>query len=375
MKAREIAYYFVSKSFSGIARVIHKTRKISKLSKTRNSWICSIFRIRLFEDLKLDKNVASWLINPGRFVFYSVFLLLFGVNAIWSLYTGRFALDSLVETRNFFEDWPNLINYIFLCPIYVTFGLCFIVHVFSLREKLNEKCLLGKDFVERQIAPIYVLGGLAIFVSSFLISFYAAELEKFEWVFWFQSIEGSGVKTLSTPHGFYYLITNFLLNLVVVATVAAHVEYFIVSYNVGKTIQEMDRSSKTISSGLLDVSQLPDLFKSFSALYAVSKIIVVALLFNLYTWRAQQPEFVGMLELSILLLALLGAAVVSYPRYHVQYKLYELWKNNDLDVYPEIRNSLVAGIANVADIVILGGAMTNLVIYVLNKSGVNIKLF
>lgn len=113
----------------------------------------------------------------------------------------------------------------------------------------------------------------------------------------------------------------------------------------------------------------------FSSLYAVSKIIVVAVLFNMYTWKAQDPNFLGMLDLSILLVALLGAAVVSYPRYHIQYWLFKLWSKAGNDEYPEIRRPIITGVASIADIIILGGAMTNLLVYVFNKSGVSIKLW
>jgi len=84
---------------------------------------------------------------------------------------------------------------------------------------------------------------------------------------------------------------------------------------------------------------------------------------------------VGMLDFTILFLALMGVAVVSYPRYHVHYWLYRAWQKSDPSEYPETRYPWAVGLADFADVLILGGAMTNLVAYVLTKSGVTLRLF
>ncbi len=95
----------------------------------------------------------------------------------------------------------------------------------------------------------------------------------------------------------------------------------------------------------------------------------------MYTWKAQQLSFIGMLDLSIVLLSLAGVAVVSYPRYHIQYWIYRTWRTYNIHDYPDVRSPIVAGIASIADILILGAAMTNLIYYVLNKSGISLKFY
>ena len=119
---------------------------------------------------------------------------------------------------------------------------------------------------------------------------------------------------------------------------------------------------------------LASLFRPFSSLYALSKVFIVLILANLYTWRAAKPLFVGTLEVTVLVVALLGVAVVSFPRYHIQYRLFQLWRANGIEEYPEIRHPLARGTASLADVLILGGAMTNLLAYVLQKSGVQLSL-
>ena len=71
----------------------------------------------------------------------------------------------------------------------------------------------------------------------------------------------------------------------------------------------------------------------------------------------------------------LGAAVVSFPRYHIQYRLFQLWHVSGIEEYPETRHPLAKGTASLADVIVLGGAMTNLLAHVLQKSGLQVTLW
>ena len=81
-----------------------------------------------------------------------------------------------------------------------------------------------------------------------------------------------------------------------------------------------------------------------------------------------------MLEFTVLLLALLAVAVVSFPRYHIQYSLARLWWQAGKIEYPDIRFPISKGFANLADVLILGAAMTNLVAYVFQKANIPFNL-
>jgi hypothetical protein len=93
----------------------------------------------------------------------------------------------------------------------------------------------------------------------------------------------------------------------------------------------------------------------------------------MYTWKAQEPGFVGILDFTILLIAVLGAILISYPRYHIQFWLHKIWQSTGKSEYPDIRNAFYMGLANFADYVIIGALMLNLVMYVFQKLGLNIE--
>lgn len=367
MKAREVVYFILS---SIIGYFVHRPLVIR--------WL-SIFTFHVEGSLPHDTNIRRWLRTPGIPIGASVFFLLFIVNGIWSWFNGRFFIDDNPDTRNFLEDWPNLINYTVLCPLYTTLGLWFIVHISHLRSNLKETGLhqaLGlTGFEESGKLWKYVICAGTILLSSVLsISFFASELPQYRYSFWFQGLSTTGDKVL-TAHGFYYLITNMMLNLVVVVVIALHLEMLAVACYVGKALQGKLSNEHSLSAPLMDTEGIIKMFSPFTDLYLVSKVLVVIFIANMYTWRAQELDFTGILDVSIILVALLGVAVVSYPRYHAQSWLYRAWRTNGILGYPETRNPLVVGLASVADLLILGSATTNLIAYVLDKSGVQLQLF
>jgi hypothetical protein len=367
MRAREFIYYMVT----GMVGV--------RLPERKTVSLFSAFSFPRDGAALDERRISNWLRSPGLYIGLFSLLALLGVNAVWSALRGRFLPDAGVTTRNFLEDWPNLINYSLLCPLYVVFGTYFVTHIGGLRNALTRSGLLPAlgvaDELPTRSGKKWALSvGLIVLSSMLSISFYASELPNYRWLFWFQSISAHGDRIL-TAHGYYYILTNIFLNLLMVAVVATHFEMFAVSWIVGKGIRKLMTEKKPLPESLTSPDDLLRLFKPFTSLYVASKVLVVVVLVNMYTWKAQEPDFRGMLEFTIVFLALMGAAVVSYPRYHVHYWLYRAREQAKPSEYPETRYPWAVGLADFADLLILGGAMTNLLAYVLTKSGVNIKLF
>lgn len=194
MKARETLYYAISNT---IGKFI-QCRTILKF--------LSIFSFPGRGESLIEPGIGKWLKNKGVIVYIITISLLFGVNAIWSTASGRLLSDSLPETRNFFEDWPNILNYLFICPLYVTFGICFLVHISDLRSSLIKTSLATTldipDFKNKPSIFNYVAIGIVLFFSTLSISFYAAELSKYDYLFWFQTVTNSGEKIFS-PMGIF----------------------------------------------------------------------------------------------------------------------------------------------------------------------------
>jgi hypothetical protein len=367
MNAREALYYGLT---TGLRPVF--ARRWARKS-------LGLFNLGLASRGLLDPGMRHWLRKKGPWVYAATVIVLFGVNAVWALAGGRFAPDVVEGTRTFGEDWANWINYLLVCPLYVTFGICFILHSFELRECLAANGFFPLVGIRPSDRPgrraALITAALVILVASGVtVTLFTRELSNYDFTFWFQVKGAGGTKELN-GQGIYYVITNGALNLVAVTIVAAHVEFLSVAAEIGHQLRSYEPEHTQPPKALLSKDDVVAYLHPFTSLYVVSKILVMAFLLNMYTWKVDAPGIVGMIDLTILLLGILAAAVVSYPRYHVQHALYQVWRAHGKDEYPEVRRPVAVGLANLADLVILGGAMTNLLVYVAHKSNVDVRLF
>ena len=180
-----------------------------------------------------------------------------------------------------------------------------------------------------------LLIALVFLISLIAISYYSNELRGYDHAFWFETLTKSKEKIFSS-HGYYYLLTNLLLNSMAIFVIVAHFEFFSFSSLIGRRLKNYlngtneDIANSIVSGNLLKKENLIKYFEPFVSLYAVSKILIILYMINMYTWKAQNPEFNGILEFTILLISFLGVILVSYPRYHIQYWLYKLWNKNGI---------------------------------------------
>jgi len=277
-----------------------------------------------------------------------------------------------------------LINYFLICPIYIIFGITFIFSILKLRKQLYESSIFKKlDFKFNansfRNANIFYIS-LSFLISIVVISFYGSELNKYNYQFWFQD----GPSQIRHAHHIYYLIYNFIILLIVLTAASYHLELFYIAKKFGdkiRTLIQSKESNSDVISELCDTNKIKKTFFPYVSLYAISKILIFAVLLNLYTWKAQNPNFIGMLDLTIFAYFILGIIIVSYPRHHIQYWIYKTWQINKIDNYPDIRLTKVQGIISLFDVFVLGTAFFNLLSYMLIKLGFSnnvvelIKLF
>ncbi len=373
MKAREIVYLWVTRVLS---RLLHNTCFIKTLS---------IFSFPSSRANLLEPGMRSWLRSYGQWIAITVVVMLLGVNLVWSWARGALWRNTSDSVYSMLEDWPNLLNYGVLGPIYVTLCICFLVHIRGLRASLAANGLFETLGVQASVMgqrPVkWVLAVAAVLVAALGVTArYRVEVPKLGKPFWFEAL-GAGGGTDFSPHAIYYYSTNFILMVVVFAMIAAHFEVLVVTGMVGSRLQKLGNQAGSVGARLEDDEDTTVMFAPLMTLYVISKYLVLMFLVNMYTWKAQQPDFVGLLDVSVIALAVLGTAVVSYPRYHVQYWLFRL-RNRDRSggaaqpytrSYPDIRPPLIAGAASIADIFILGGATTNIVVSVLTRISFQIQ--
>lgn len=369
MNTRSFIYYIATNT---LKRFIHTCLFVDGFS---------LFTVFKNKEIKADGDIVKWLKTKGIKVALLTFLLVFFVNFVWSLCTNNLCPDNSPITRTFLEDTSDLINYALICPIYVTFAVCFFIHIQYLKFNLYKNGVFeaigySVEKGENRRKPKIFWGSLLFLFSTVVTLLYFVDVNRFPFRFWYQEFISTQGKVLSA-HGYYYAIMTFVLMTISLAVVVAHFELFSVSSRIGKTIEEKLNGDSEWNFGekIKNKEELIKSFSPFTSLYVTSKILVISYLANMYTWRAQKPGFTGMLEITILAIAILGTAVVSYPRYHIQYYIFKIWEKNGNNEYPEIRSPLQIGLSNLADVVILGSAMTNLITYIVNKSNINIKLF
>lgn len=350
-------------------------------------FLASLATYRNGDSVMVTDEIRTWFKKFGLYIALATVFFLYLVNAFWAGVNGRLLPDGTNNSLQFFEDIPNIINYTIICTVYVTFCICFLMHIGKLRTNMFSNQLLKESGFTRppEFAAKWSLifwSVLVVFFGTFTIAHYAEEIGQSKNIFWFQSAHQSGAKLL-TAHGYYYIFMNLILNFIVCATAAAHFELFAVSSLISKQLKKIHKRmvsgsvprEKVIMSPIMDNEKYRDIFSPFNSMYLLSKVVAVALLANMYTWRAEETGTWKMLPISILLLSVAATAAVSFPRYHIQYWLFKVRLEAGKSDYPDIRGPFVAGIANCADVLILGAAMTNLVVEVLKRSGIDINIF
>lgn len=367
MNVRSIIYYITT----GLVHpIIH------------GKWLINFFSIFNFmtgSPLKIDIEVKHWLRRYGVRIAIVTFVLTFVLHAGWSYFTNNFFPDQNPDTRTFCEDLPNMINYAIIVPAYTTIGICFLVFINGLRENLKKNGLVEAKVLEPEGKPkginkLFLYIFLFLLASTGFTAGYSVELRKYSFRFWFEAEAIGGTKYF-TFHGYYYLIMSLLLMMISIAVIIAHFEVFSIVLNIGRSIKKNinDPMKPNYGKVLTDRQKLIEMFSPLSSMYMLSKFLVIAYLMNMYTWKAQAPGFKGLLDFTIIALAVAGMAIVSYPRYHLQYFIYQIWEKHKKPEYPDIRTPVQIGFANLTDFIILGGAMFNLVLYVFSKF--NIKIF
>jgi hypothetical protein len=252
--------------------------------------------------------------------------------------------------------------------------ILFLAKIFRLRRRLRDTGILDKlsltDSLPANIrlTTLFTWSAVVVIVNALVLATYIRETGAYPHVYWYQRVVSDGSRTL-TLAGYYYLTFNAYLMLVSFATIAAHFELFFVAAKCGKAIRRLVNQPDRVDPELLTKQGVIRLFAPISSLYCLSKLIGLTYLLNLYVWKSQVPGVFGLLDISTLILFLAVVVLVSYPRYHIQYWIFELWRRAGQSEYPDVRPSLHIGLSKLIDTVILGTTTFNLLGFVLKRSG------
>lgn len=257
------------------------------------------------------------------------------VNAVWSVKVGTFS-GSDQERLYFSSDWPNLINYTFLCPLYVGLSLVLITRVIHAWPDLVRPSFMGDvrplGVPKRSIG---VASGVVLFVSAIVTARYIEEIldpNIYPMIGWYVEKEtAGGIRVLGTL-GVYYSLLTFCLTVVVLAALVAFCSFSFLTIRIGRIVAAQEVSSP-LTLGILKKN-----LAGFIESYLAAKLLAGTLVLNAYTWKLEKPEASANLVAMGLALILFGVIFVSVPRYYVELEWLKLKLRRALETGEDIQD-------------------------------------
>lgn len=280
--------------------------------------------------------------------FIVAFVLCFLVVVAWTVLSGTFSGQE-VGKLFFVEDWPNIINYSVLCPLYVGFGSVVIGAVIRSGPKLDR---LSKDSRpnpwSRGLVVLLVLLFAALLTAQYMTEILSPDV--YPESYWFIGRESSDGDRILGALGIYYILLNFTLLVFALAVAAAFFSIFRSLITLGRFLSRSDDLP-------FSTDELKEKLQGYTVAYAGGKLFVAVLMLNAYTWKWERPQGSFNLILMGAALTVLGTVYLSFPRYFVENQWFYLRQRagEEKARYEDIRSFKVKVTASVVDAVIVGG--------------------
>jgi len=321
-------------------------------------------------------------LRAGIIGFIITFIFAFIMNVIGTSINGTLigttflAGDSLFNSPgpaviHFLDDWWNLLLYAIVCPAYVGLTCWLVVVVIKgygeikdfKNKELSENSQPRKFTLVKGIA----LGVLVLSVAFLLTTNYIndimvlVEKEKYYW-FLTKINDQYEVRAL----GVYYFLLNFSLLIVTLIALTFFMSIYALIMSVGKALE----SKKEI--GQFEFKILKEKLSIFTEAYIITKGIIACYIANIWIWAAS-PMGKGVTEnfaIAVILLAIIGVFLVSFPRYFVELQWYKLKLRAPGGLglnhsYEDLRTFKIKNIAQVLDYAFIGGFALYAVQYII----------
>jgi len=328
--------------------------------KIRNYFSTSFFYLsgeipfsisEFFKGSRIGK--AFW----GAFIL--TFLFAFVGQVITTYLQNSFSGDN-IEKIYFSDDLKNIINYVFICPLYVGLSTIFFLTLINIRLGAGDLAsMLGnreKDFSNGGM-PAVVIMFLVLSMPAIGIVNYISEVldpAVYSKEFWFISKTAPSGDRILGMAGIYYALVNYVLQLI---TVLAAFSFAYLVYYAGKVGELID--NKDVRNEIV-FTKLKDHLSQFVYGYLIAKALVATYMINiLYTWPVSNPtESTNYVAAGVLIL-LIGLFIVPFPRYYIQMRWYEFAKQRaeegfgEYPSYQDLRTENIQGISWFLDSLII----------------------
>lgn len=338
----------------------NKVSKFWKIFKWPTLFIMNIPMYISYYTYPAFENYTIFKIFKRKYTFWELligylllFILLFGVQAFLAYQNEQFFMDLDQQTKNFCEDWVDILNYTVIGEAYIILGFVFLFNVYNIEQKLLSTQIL----TEKSKPPKFktnlssmISAFLIIIISIFVVVGYMGEAKTYSSHYWFMA-EGPPGEVKYSVAGYYYFLISLLLMMMVLWVAFAHFGLFKISTRIAK------RLKNDLASGNLEFWRAEDGIKSklapLSWLIVISKSFVLVIALNLLLWKFNEPNRAVMYDLSVLVVAVFGIWVFSLPRYYIQYYYFKINKRLGIEAYKDLRIPWVLGISSAIDIILV----------------------
>jgi hypothetical protein len=296
----------------------------------------------------------------------ATFFFCFVVTAFLTSFFGVFN-GTEADQVYFIHDKTNIINYIFLCPLYI--ALDFILIALVIEGIANTKQFVIKDhhkgheskFISMSIPAVIFIVLCISFAGSINFVLELLNTSVYSKQFWFvELLPNTNTRVLGIV-GFYYSFLNFVMQFI---SLLALIMYFMIFYStmrLGSELKAMDKDSK------ITFEEVQARFYTFTKAYIVAKGLTAIYMLNVFTWRwSQSKHSVNMMVLACLM-SFFGVFVISLPRYYIELQWHQLkvrqsklpGHSEDKIVFEDIRPFGIKFIAWILDSLIIGGFISS----------------
>ncbi len=324
---------------TGICNLIASSKKAIKNWKIISDWF-----VPRFPSFKLLQHQLER-INYVKVYLIGFFFILF-LQILFTSIDNVFLQDNVVKTKMFSEDWVNILNYSIICEFYLIIGLKFISKILKLNvnsrflDNSNSREKFSIIELTKSIFP-YII----IITSSSLVTIgYFSETTNYKFLFWFNL-----VPKLSFT-GLYYVVVTFTLMGFLTWIGLFHFGLFSYSIKIANNLKEMiENKDKDKLKFWSDEDRVKDFFELFCNIIVISKILVLFLSLNIFTWMINIKEKSLMIEIAYPVLVIIGIWVFSLPRYYIQLHLLKLNESQNKYNYFDIRKPWNKGRSGIID--------------------------
>lgn len=290
-----------------------------------------------------------------------VVVTLFVVHVCWTFAEGTFS-GSNEGVYYFSQDIPNVINYLLIVPLYVSFSCLLIARSFSSFQKMKEgipKTVQSQLVFQYPQASLFLVFAICVFLSTFLTIRYMNELvdpQIYAKQYWFITQTTVNGQRLLSSISMYYMIMTFVLFFFGIFTIFIYFSMMLMTITIGSKIPQIDRFN--------DMGDIRHFFKDFLRINLYGEVIVAVFMMNAFSWDRQKPVNSFLFYAFIFALWCFGAFIISIPRYYVEiewhkYQFSRFMNNKERDkedepVYEELRSKFDSRISLLLELAVFG---------------------